>query len=395
MVLANDMVAVAGGGAARRARVRTTDVGPEGEAPDGGPADAVADEPADAPVRPFGLEPDERGIDVAVLIPCRNEAATVADVVRDFRAAIPTATIFVYDNNSTDRTAELAAEAGAVVRHVSTPGKGNVVRRMFGEVDATYYVIVDGDDTYDAASAPTMLRRLHQHQIDMVVGRRVESASSGDAYRRGHRLGNRVLTGSVRSLFGTGPTDMLSGYRALSRRYVKSFPATSAGFETETEMTVHALDINLSFDEVATPYRERPDESTSKLRTIPDGYRILKLILLLCKDYRPLLFFGTLGMIVAVLAAALAVFPWGQAVITPTQDWLCVAAAVVLLGSGIVLGSLRRSRQELKRMIYLSIAPQSLAAPTSEPSKPPASAPASPTIDLRSLEDPDFAVRAV
>jgi glycosyltransferase involved in cell wall biosynthesis len=308
----------------------------------------------------WGGRPGERGIAVAVLLPCRNEAATIGKVVADFRRSIPHARIYVYDNCSTDGTADDAVRAGAIVRHVRAPGKGNVVRQMFSEIDATYYIIADGDDTYDASSAPAMLRLLHDNALDMVVGRRVEPTHDNEAYRLGHRTGNRLLTGSVRRIFGGGPTDMLSGYRALSRRYVKSFPATSSGFETETEMTVHALEVQMVSDEVATPYRERPEDSVSKLRTIPDGLRILKFILLLCRDYRPFAFFGAWALAWAALGTVLLlVRPDDVSSWTPIafEVCLCFALALSSLIAGMVLGSLGRSRRELKRMIYLSISP--------------------------------------
>jgi glycosyltransferase involved in cell wall biosynthesis len=297
-------------------------------------------------------------VDVAVLLPCRNEARTIGRVVREFRAVLPGAGIFVYDNDSSDETAAEASSAGATVRHVVTPGKGNVLRRMFSEIDASYYVVCDGDGTYDVAAALPMLRTAHDRQLDMVVGRRVETDDSGCAYRIGHRLGNRVLTGSVRQLFGAGPTDMLSGYRVLSRRYVKSFPATSSGFETETEMTIHALDLCLSFDEVPTDYTERPPDSHSKLRTVPDGIRIARFVVRLCKDYRPLLFFGLLSALsllacggVALCAGTGRLDHWtGSLAVTLAFAVLAVA----LVAAGAVADVTGRRVRELKRILFLA-----------------------------------------
>jgi glycosyltransferase involved in cell wall biosynthesis len=304
---------------------------------------------------------DDGGIppEVAVLLPCRNEETAIATVVTDFTAALPDATIYVYDNDSVDATAILAREAGAQVRHVSAPGKGNVIRRMFAEVEATCYVICDGDGTYDVASVVAMVDHLRRHKLDMVVGRRVEHDQSGAAYRTGHRLGNRLLSGSVRRIFGNGPSDMLSGYRVLSRRYVKSFPAASTGFETETEMTVHALDLSLAFDELPTPYQERPDESASKLRTIPDGIRILRFILRLCKDYRPFLFFGTLSAVCALGALSVAGFSRSSELSSWTPQLAVslglLACALALFLAGAVADALGRRGRELKRILFLSV----------------------------------------
>jgi hypothetical protein len=319
--------------------------------------------PADSPFEESARGHAARDIDdldIAVLLPCRNEEATIGKVVLDFRCALPTASVYVYDNASTDRTADVARGAGAIVRRVPLPGKGNVLRRMFGEVDATVYVLADGDDTYDAFAAPSLISRLRDHRLDMVVGQRVAQASAENAYRPGHRLGNRMLTGSARRLFGQGPDDMLSGYRVFSRRYVKSFPASSRGFEVETEMTLHALELRLPFDEIATTYGERPEESKSKLKTIPDGLRILRFITLLCKDYRPLLFFGVLAGVSASASAALRVLA-GKAVhglnAMSSTSILLATLAIVFLLAGLILDSLGRSRRELKRMLYLSVPP--------------------------------------
>lgn len=300
------------------------------------------------------IDPDLR---IAVLIPCHNEAITIAGVVRDFRRALPHADIYVYDNASTDGTAEVAAATGAIVRAESRRGKGNVLRRMFSEVEATVYVLADGDGTYDASAAPRLIERLCSNKLEMVVGRRVEINDTGVAYRRGHKIGNRLLTTTVRKLFGDGPDDMLSGYRVFSRRYVKSYPATSRGFETETEMTIHALDLRLSFDEVPIDYRERPAESKSKLRTIPDGLRILGFILLLCKEYRPLRFFGALaGM---CLLGALVAGP-GRNVLPSWATKPGMGVALVCLGAlfvvaGVVVDSVSRSRREVKRILFLAV----------------------------------------
>ncbi len=229
---------------------------------------------------------------LAVLVPCFNESLTIGQVIDDFRAALPTAQIYVYDNNSTDGTAEVARAAGAIVRVEPRQGKGNVVRRMFGDIEADIYILVDGDGTYDAKAAPFLVGRVLKDDLDFVNGARAEV--SQQAYRRGHRLGNRVLTGLVQGVFGREFRDMLSGYKVMSRRFVKSFPAMSSGFETETELVVHALELRMPAAEVTTAYHERPEGSVSKLRTYRDGARILYLILRLMKDERPLQFFGVL-----------------------------------------------------------------------------------------------------
>jgi glycosyltransferase involved in cell wall biosynthesis len=241
---------------------------------------------------------------VAVLIPCYDEAASISKVVADFHAALPSAVIYVYDNNSTDDTTRFAAEAGAIVRSEPLRGKGNVVRRMFADIEAEVYVLVDGDDTYDAASATRMVELLSYESLDMVNGARV--ASTEQAYRPGHVLGNKLLTGTVAAIFGNRIRDMLSGYRVLSRRFVKSFPALATGFETETELTVHALELRLPIAEVDTPYRDRRADSPSKLRTFRDGFRILRTIVLLVKEERPLRFFSCVGAALAAISIGLA-----------------------------------------------------------------------------------------
>src|ERR1700733_2051860 len=230
---------------------------------------------------------------IAVLVPCYNEEAAIAKVVADFRAALPTADIYVYDNNSRDQTVAAARAAGAIVRSETLQGKGRVVRRMFGEIEADIYILVDGDATYDAPSARAMALRLVTDRLDMVVGSRIDQEQA--AYRLGHRFGNRILTPFVADVFGKTFTDILSGYRAFSRRFVKSFPALSGGFEIETELTVHALELELPVGEIPVAYRERPAGSISKLRTWSDGLRILRTILVLVKEGRPLLFFAIIG----------------------------------------------------------------------------------------------------
>src|SRR5215213_8384925 len=242
---------------------------------------------------------------IAVLVPCYNEEATIAEVVRAFRAGLPDATVYVYDNNSSDRTVEVARTAGGVVRSETHQGKGYVVRRMFADVDADIYVLADGDATYDAPSARAMIARLIDERLDMVVGARVDRDEA--AYRRGHRTGNRLLTGFVRHVFGQSFTDMLSGYRVFSRRFVKSFPVLSGGFEIETELTVHALELELPIGEVKTPYYARLEGSTSKLSTYRDGWRILRTVLKLYRSERPLPFFGAIGVALALISVGLAI----------------------------------------------------------------------------------------
>lgn len=300
---------------------------------------------------------------VAVLLPCRNEETTIADVVADFRRALPDATVYVYDNASTDRTDAQARRAGAVVAHVPRPGKGNVLRQMFADIDADVYLMADGDGTYDAAAAPALVAALWERNLDMVVGRRVDAAEVTETYRYGHRFGNQLFTSAVRWIFGSGPEDMLSGYRALSRRYVRSFPAASRGFEIETEMTVHALDLCVPFAEMPTTYRARPPHSASKLRTVPDGLRILACILLLCKEYRPARFFGAMLAALFVCAATASVLrPWDAAGALGTGKQVVITCAVLgfgLLNAGLVLDSVSRNQRAMKRVLYLAAADRS------------------------------------
>jgi hypothetical protein len=312
-------------------------------------------------------EPPAPSPHVAVLLPCRNEETTIADVVADFRRALPDAAIYVYDNASTDGTAAVARGAGATVAHVPHPGKGNVMRQMFADVDADVYVMADGDGTYDAAAAPSLIAALRERNLDMVVGRRVDRAEPGAAYRRGHRLGNQAFTGAVRWIFGKGPEDMLSGYRAFSRRYVRSFPASSRGFEIETEMTVHALDLGVPFAEMPTRYRARPPASVSKLRTIPDGLRILRCILMLCKEYRPARFFGAIVAALAVFAASAGMLrPWDTVGTVGTGRqvfFVCAVIAFGLTNVGLVLDSVSRNQREMKRVLYLAASDRSPITP--------------------------------
>jgi hypothetical protein len=299
-----------------------------------------------------------RATEIAVLIPCRNEEPTIAKVVTDFRRALPAAKVYVYDNASTDHSVEAALEAGAIVRRVPAVGKGNVVRRMFAEIDADVYLLADGDDTYDAEAAPQFVQRLVDGNFDMVVGARVVSSAEA-AYPRGHRLGNRLLTGSIHWLFRNGGgADVLSGYRAFSRRYAKSFPAVSGGFETEAEMTVHALELSLPIEEIRTDYHSRPTDSASKLRAIPDGLRILKFILHLWKDYRPLSFFGSIASILVLAAVSVALLAGGRlhawTPATFTFAGLMSFACIAFL-AGVVLDSVGRTQREVKRMLYLAV----------------------------------------
>ena len=301
-------------------------------------------------------------LQIAVIIPCRNEAASISNVVHDFRAALPGATVFVYDNNSSDETAKISREAGAVVRTEFLPGKGNVVRRMFADIDADIYILVDGDDTYDAASVGKMIEKLESDILDMVTGVRVPV--DDESYRTGHKFGNFFLTGIVSLVFGSRSSDLLSGYRIFSRRFVKSFPALTSGFEIETELTVHALELRMPIAEIETPYSSRPSGSESNLRTIHDGLRILRTILWLTKAERPLHFFGVIFGIFATASIALA---WPlfatflETGLVPRFPTALLSTGLMLLAflsmaCGIILDTVTRGRQEMKRLHYLSIA---------------------------------------
>ncbi len=298
---------------------------------------------------------------IAVLVPCYNEEVAIPRVIAAFRDALPGATIYVYDNNSKDGTAAAARAAGAVVRTETLQGKGNVVRRMFADIEADVYVLVDGDDTYDATSAPEMVRLLVDNQLDMVNGARVTEIEA--AYRRGHRFGNAMLTGIVAWIFGNRISDMLSGYRAFSRRFVKSFPALSAGFETETEFTVHALELKMPVGEVKTAYKDRPAGSASKLRTYSDGLRILRTIVILVKEERPLQFFSIAGavlMTLGVLIAIPVVIDFMRTGLVPRIPTAVLSTGIVLLSflsfaCGLILDSVSRGRKEFKRIAYLAV----------------------------------------
>ena len=296
---------------------------------------------------------------IAILVPCYNEEASVGTVVAQFQQALPEADIYIYDNNSKDRTAEVAAKAGAIVRFERYAGKGNVMRRMFADIEADVYVLVDGDATYDAPSARRMIACLLDDHLDMVVGTRVDQEQ--EAYRLGHRTGNRVLTGFVARVFGTSFTDMLSGYRVFSRRFVKSFPALSEGFEIETELTVHALELGLPVAEIATPYYSRVEGSQSKLNTYRDGFRILWTIIRLYKSERPLHFFAGIGTALAVLAIILSipiVITFLEIGTVPRLPTAIVSTGLMLLAflsltCGLILGTVTRGRREMKLLAYL------------------------------------------
>ena len=300
---------------------------------------------------------------LAVLIPCHNEAATVARVVTDFRLALPDAVIHVCDNNSTDDTAKIARESHAVVWSEVHPGKGSVIRRLFAEIEADIYIMVDGDATYDAASAPAMVELLQKHHLDMVVARRI--ITQQEAYRSGHRSGNRILTATVGYIFGRQLTDILSGFRIFSRRFVKSFPATSHGFEIETELTVHALQMRLPIAEIDSPYFARPEGSVSKLNTWPDGFRILGKILRLFSLEKPLQFFSIIASACFLVASLLFIpvlFEYIETGLVPKFPSLIVAVgayllAVLWLVVGIILRTTSAGRLEAKRFAYLNVKP--------------------------------------
>ena len=298
---------------------------------------------------------------LAVLVPCFNEAKSVGQVVDAFRTALPTAEIFVYDNNSTDRTVEVARATGAIVRTEPLQGKGNVVRRMFADIDADIYVLVDGDDTYEAEAAPKLIDLLVDEGLDMVTGCRVTEVK--EAYRPGHRFGNWMLTNLVTGIFGRRTKDMLSGYRVFSRRFVKSFPALSRGFEIETELTVHALELRMPIADCDTVYTDRLPGSESKLRTFKDGFRILRLILSLVKEERPLQFFSIISAVLVVVALLLGypiLIEFLETKLVPRLPTAVLAASIVVIAvlsfvAGIILDTVTLGRREMKRLQYLSL----------------------------------------
>lgn len=301
-----------------------------------------------------------QSIKIAVLLPCYNEETAIAQTVAGFRAALPDATIYVYDNNSRDRTVEVARAAGAIVRTEKMQGKGNVVRRMFADVDADIYVMADGDATYDAASAPALIARVLDEQLDMVVGSRVTQETA--AYRRGHQFGNKAMTGILAQLFGRSFTDIFSGYRVFSRRFVKSFPVLSAGFEIETEISVHALELKMPVGEIETPYYARLEGSESKLSTYRDGFRIARTIMTLYRIERPLLFFGAVGVLFGLIGVILAVpliLTYLHTHLVPRFPTAILVTGLMIMAAlngfaGLILDTVVRGRREMRRLAYLS-----------------------------------------
>lgn len=304
---------------------------------------------------------EQRQPEVAVILPCYNEEAAIAGTVSAFRAALPNATVYVYDNNSSDRTVAVARAAGAIVRTERMQGKGHVVRRMFADIEADVYVMADGDETYDATAAGRMVDELWTQQLDMVVGARQSEVQA--AYRRGHRLGNAMLTGMLARLFGRSFSDILSGYRVFSRRFVKSFPVLSAGFEIETEISVHALELRMPVSEVMTAYGARPEGSTSKLSTYRDGWRILMTITTLFRFERPILFFGSIGGILLLLALILAaplLVTYAETGLVPRLPTALLTMGLIILAvlnsfCGLILDTVVRGRREVRRLAYLSL----------------------------------------
>ena len=327
-------------------------------------------------VAPVGAPtPRSPGLTVAVLVPCFNEEVTVASVVAGFRRSLPEATVYVYDNNSTDATARVAAEAGAVVRSERRQGKGNVVRRMFADVEADAYVLVDGDDTYDASVAPQLLAAMVHGGYDLVNGARV--SRDEESFRRGHAFGNRLLGTLVSKVFGRPSGDMLSGYKVLSRRFVKSFPVFASGFEVETELTIHALGLEMPVAEVALPYRERPDGSESKLSTFGDGFRIVRTIGRLLRSERPMAFFSAVAAVLAAVSVVLAVpllltFDHTHKVPRLPTGVLVTGLMVMAflsLAAGLILDTVTRGRHEAKVLRYLAV-PGPLVAGGADPANP-------------------------
>ncbi len=297
---------------------------------------------------------------LAVVLPCYNEEAAIAQTIADFRAALPDAVIYVYDNNSSDKTAEVARAAGAIVRTEKMQGKGHVVRRMFADVDADIYIMADGDATYEAAAAPALVARLINEHLDMVVGARKSEVE--EAYRRGHKFGNKMLTGLLAWFFGRSFSDILSGYRIFSRRFVKSFPVLSAGFEIETEISVHALEMRMPVAEQVTAYAARPEGSESKLSTYRDGWRILNTIIRLFRYERPLALFGTIAGVFALMAVLLAIpllITYFETGLVPRFPTAILATGLMILSAlngmcGLILDTVVRGRLEVRRLAYLS-----------------------------------------
>ena len=309
-----------------------------------------------AEARPLAASPR-----IAVLLPCYNEEAAIAQTIIRFKAALPEAEVYVYDNNSSDRTREVAAAAGAIVRAERMQGKGHVVRRMFADVEADIYVMADGDATYDASAAPELVRKLIDEQLDMVVGARQSEVEK--AYRRGHRLGNRLFTTLLASLFGRTFSDIFSGYRVFSRRFAKSFPALSRGFETETEISVHALELAMPVGEVVTAYGARPEGSHSKLSTWRDGWRIMRTIIHLFRIERPVIFYGSFSLFLAALAIVLSIplaVTYLETGLVPRFPTAILATGLMILAAlsffaGLILDTVVRGRREIRRLHYLSL----------------------------------------
>lgn len=305
------------------------------------------------------VAPELKALDIAVILPCYNEAVAIGETVAQFRAALPNATVYVFDNNSTDESIRAAQDAGAIVRTEALQGKGNVVRRMFADVDADIYVMADGDATYDSAAAPDLVKMLVSQNLDMVNGARVNKETQ--AYRPGHKFGNALFSGLVKLFFSNNIDDLLSGYRVLSRRFVKSFPAASNGFEIETELTVHAMQMRMPISEVETNYVSRLPDSNSKLSTFKDGWRILKMISLLIKEEKPMSFFLSLAMF--IFAPSLLVFislltEFFETGLVERFPSLIVAAsgfvaAMLSVVCALILDSLARGRRETRRLSYL------------------------------------------
>lgn len=302
---------------------------------------------------------------IAVLIPCHNESMTIPDVIANFKNVLPSAKIYVYDNHSTDNTAAIARAHGAIVCYETNKGKGNVVRRMFADIDADIYILVDGDNTYDATKSPEFIQRLINDDLDMVIGARMESKNKDKyaVYRLGHRFGNTIFSQLIAWLFGKQFKDVFSGYRVFSRRFVKSFPASSRGFEIETELTIHSLELRLPAAEIPAPYGARPQGSASKLSSYKDGFKILLRILLLLKEVRPLLFFGTLFIILLVTASVLF-FPvflnYLHTGLVPRLPTAVLSTGIMLLAfisltCGVILDNVCSVRKEMKRLFYLSL----------------------------------------